>query len=181
MKQFFVALATFLTLASTVEAQTYPRSTTLSAAMTASARTATLASGTGAEAGGALWIDSEFIPIASCANAACTLVNINRTNKPVAHANGAIVTVVSAAAKPSTMLSNVAVSRVGQCSTSTSAIAATALANFQYLPIFDIETGYVYMCRHNGPVVSNLATWIWNATNALPINGTAGSIWTAWP
>ncbi len=177
MKNLLISVVVALALVGAAEAQTYPRSTTLGAALTANARTVTLASGTGVEANGALWIDSEFIPVQSCANAACTLVNVMRTQKPIAHGNAAVVTVVSAAARPNIMLTTSAAWRVGQCSTSTSSIPATALAGFQYLPIYDIDQGYVYMCRRNGTG----GTWVWNATNALAINGTAGSVWSAWP
>lgn len=177
MKQLLATFVTVLLLVASASAQTYPRSTTLGAAMTAAARTATLASGTGVEADGALWIDSEFIPIQSCANSACTLVNVARTQKPIAHGNAAVVTVISKAARPRIMLTASAAWRSGQCSTVASSLPSAALVGFDYLPIYDIDQGYVYMCRRNG----TSGTWVWNRTIADNINGTAGSVWTAWP
>lgn len=171
-------LAALLASVTTSHAQTYPRSTTLSAAITARAAIVVLASGTGVEQNGALWIDSEFIPILSCVpNTSCAQVNVMRTQKPQAHGSAAVVTVVSAAARPNIMLATSAAWRVGQCSTSTAYAPNVALAGYQFLPIYDIDQGYVYMCRRNGTG----GTWVWNATNAQNINGTVGSVWTAWP
>lgn len=159
------------------EAQTYPRSTTLAANLTANATVVSVASGTGIATNGALWIDAEFLPVTSCANAACTLVNVVRTQKAMAHASSTVVTVISSASRPNTMLAHSAAWREGQCSTSTSSLPSTALAGFQFLPIFDIDTGDVYMCRRNG----DGGAWVWNKTNSQNFNGTAGSVWTAWP
>lgn len=175
--KLLISIVAFVLLAAPVSAQTYPRSTTLAAALTSNATVVTLTSGTGVQAQGALWIDSEFIPIQSCANAACTLVNVVRTAKPMAHGNAAVVTVISSAARPNIMLTSSAAWRSGQCSTSTSSLPSTALAGYQFLPIYDIDAGWVYMCRRNGTG----GTWVWNRTIADNINGTAGSVWTAWP
>lgn len=180
MTKTVVSLIAFLLFAGTVSAQTYPNSTTLSATISASDTVIPIASGTGVAANGALWIDSEFIPInvsAPCANTACTRVNVTRVAKPQPHGSGTVVTVVSAAARPNIMLASSAAWRVGVCSTSTSGSPSTALANYQFLPIFDIDTGWVYMCRRNG----TSGAWVWNATNALAMNGTTPSVWTAWP
>lgn len=178
MKKLILVLVALTLSVAPVSAQTYPRSTTLSANITATATNITIASGTGVAANGALWIDAEMIRVVACNNVACTNVNVNRTSgKPMAHASSAIVTVLSAAAVPNTMLPNSAAYRVGQCSTSTSSAASTALAGFQFLPIFDVDQGYVYMCRRNG----TSGAWVWNRTIAQNINGTAGSEWTAWP
>ncbi len=180
MKKLILTLTLVVLSVCVSEAQTYPRSTTLAANLTANAQVVSVASGTGIQANGALWIDSEFMPINvsnPCANAACTLVNVTRTQKAVAHANAAVVTVISAAARPNIMLTQSAAWRVGQCSTSTSSTPSTALAGYSFLPIYDIDTGWVYMCRRNG----TSGAWVWNATNALAMNGTAGSVWTAWP
>lgn len=177
MKRLLFSLVTLGLSVVAASAQTYPNSTTLSANLTASGTVVSLASGTGVAANGALWIDAEMLPITSCANAGCTRVNVTRVAKPLAHASGEVVTVISASARPQTMLPTSAAWRQGQCSTSTSSLPATALAGYQFLPIFDIDTGNVYMCRRNG----TNGSWVWNRLNAQNINGTAGSVWTAWP
>lgn len=183
MKKTLVSLIAILLLcAASVSAQTYPRATTLSANITASTTVIPIASGTGVEANGALWIETEMIPITSCANAACTRVNVIRSLKPMAHGSGENVLVVSAAARPNIMLAASAAYRVGQCSTSSgqslaAMSASTALTAYQFLPIFDIDNGFVYMCRRNGTG----GLWVWNRTIAQNINGTAASLWIAWP
>lgn len=181
MKKILISLIALLILSAVpASAQTYPKSTTLSASITAQAKVITLGSGTGVEKNGALWIDVEFIPIQSCANSTCTIVNVMRPNKPQAHGKGTVVTAVTAAARPNVMRAALP-PLVGQCSTSTSMVPATALANIQYLPLFDIDTGYVYDCRRNGPGAAGAGTWVWNGTFAQNINGTSGSVPTAWP
>jgi hypothetical protein len=177
MKTILVSLSLILTLSGTAFAQTYPNATTLSAAITSTQTQIVLASGTGVQAGGALYIDMEYIPIVSCAVTACTTVNVQRMTRPAAHGSASIVLVIAKAARPVIMLTHDGARRGGSCSTSTSSVAATALANFSYLPIIDIDTGDIYMCRHNGASGS----WVWNKTNYQTINGTAGSVPIAWP
>jgi hypothetical protein len=171
---FVLALALALLSAVPVSAQTYPGDTTLSANLAANGTVVSLASGTGVQANGALWVDGEMLPINAstpCANASCTRVNVMRTQKPQAHASGAVVAVISAAARPNIMLASSAAYRLGQCSTSTSSAISVALAGYQYLPIFDIDQGWVYNCRRNG----TSGAWVWNRTIAQNVNGTAGS------
>lgn len=186
MKTLISVLAVLLTLASVpVAAQTYPNSTTLSASITSTDTVVPLAGATGVAAGGALLIDAEFMPIVGCANAACTRANVRRVTRPVAHSSATVVTVVSAAARAITMLPTAGAFRIGQCSTTTAAAstlagtsrAQTALAGFQYLPFFDIDTGDQYMCRQNGAS----GAWVWNRTSPQNINGTAASVPAAWP
>ena len=178
MKRILIVLVALVTLSAVpVSAQTYLRTTTLTNAITATQTQFILASGTGVAAGGGLYIDHEFIPILSCAVAACTTVNVARSQKPNAHGAAAVVYVASVAAKPFTILTHMGAQRAGVCSTSTSGSPATALAGIQYLPIIDIDTGDQYNCRRNG----TNGTWVWNVTNVLNVNGTAGSSPTAWP
>lgn len=178
MKKILVALVVTLGLLAvapvTVTAQTYLRTTTLSTSITSTQTTFAVASATGVAAGGALFVDAEFMPISAVSGTSVTVV---RAQRPIAHAASAVVIVASAAAKAYTMLTHSAAYRIGQCSTSTSVVAATALAGFSYLPIIDIDTGDMYMCRHNGVGGS----WVWNRTNVQNINGTAGSVPTSWP
>lgn len=177
MKTFITLLVALILSAAPALAQTYPTMTTLAANATATQTTLTLTAGTGVAARGGLFIDAEFIPIVSCANAACTLVNVSRTTKPAAHSTSAVVFVVSAAAKANIMLTHEGAFRVGQCSTSTSMVPATALAAYQFLPIIDIDTGDIYQCRKVGAGSS----WVWVRTNVQNFNGEAGSVPTTWP
>lgn len=177
MKKTLITLISALALSQAAFAQTYTTMTTLSAAVTVSDRQIRLASGTNVQAGGALFVDWEYMDVQSCANSACTIVNVNRTQKPAAHASAANVFVATQAMKPNVMLSHDGARRAGQCSTSTSSTPATALAAYQYLPIIDIDTGDVYNCRRNGLS----GTWVWNRTNVQTFNGEAGSVPTAWP
>lgn len=182
MKKILIATIALLTLWSVpASAQTYPKSTTLSTSITSTDRVITLASGTGVEKNGALWIDVEMMPIQSCVTSACTQVNVVRTMKPMAHGTGTVVTVVTAAGKPNVFRDNLP-PLVGQCSTSTSMVPATALGGiYQFLPYIDMDTGWVYNCRRNGPGAAGAGTWVWNAVHPQNLNGTAGSVPTAWP
>lgn len=175
MTKILVTLVALLTFAAVpVSAQTYLTTTTLSNSITATQTQFTLASGTNAARNGGLYVDHEFIPIASCQNATCTIVNVVRANKPQAHAASAQVFVATVALKPLTMIDTAGGVRLaGQCSTSTSGARATALAAIPALPIIDIVTGDVYDCRRNGVGGS----WVWNIINSQAYNGEAGSTW----
>lgn len=178
MKKLISVLAILFSLAAaSVSAQTYPNSTTLSASITSTDTVLRVASATGVVAGAGLLIDAEYMPVVSCANSACTAVNVRRVTRPMAHASATVVTIVSPAARALTMLPTEGAFRVGQCSTSTSGAPATALAGFQFLPIFDIDTGDQYYCRRNGAS----GAWVWNRTSPQNINGTAASVPAAWP
>lgn len=177
MKTVLAVLSLILASVLPLAAQTYPTMTTLSANITATQTTIQLASGTGVAARGALYIDAEYMDIIGCANAGCTLVNVNRMQKPAAHGASAVVFVVSQAAKANIMLASAGAFRVGLCSTSTSSTPSVALADYQYLPIIDIDYGWVYNCRRNGTG----GTWVWNRTNVQTMNAEAGSVPTAWP
>ncbi len=178
----FVACLALLVPLSVVSAsaQTYPNSTTLSASITATQTQIRLASGTGVARGGAVFIDQEYMDVQSCTTTACTTVNVTRVKKQAAHGSGAKVTVVSVAGKPQSMLTHNAAFRAGQCSTSTSSVATTALVptltGLTYLPIIDIDTGDFYFCRR-----TTGGRWEWVVTNVQGYNALDGSIWTAWP
>lgn len=173
MKKILLALTLLIFAAGPVSAQQYVTTTTLSGAITSSATQLTLASGTNVQAGGALYIDQEFIPITSCQNASCTIVNVARTNKPAAHVSSQQVFVATVALKPLIMLTHSAAFRVGQCSTSTSSVRSTALANIVALPIIDIDQATVYDCRKNGTG----GTWVWNAILLYKVNSVDASTW----
>lgn len=167
-----IALGTFWS--APVEAQTYLRNTTLSANITATQTQFMIASATGVEVGGALFVDHELMVIQAVSG---TTVTVLRTQKPQAHSSGAVVYVATKAQRATNFLSHDGARRMGQCSTSTSVVPATALANLGTLPIIDVDTGDIYMCRKNGASGS----WVWNVTNVQALNGEAGSTPTTFP
>lgn len=167
-----VALATIWS--APVEAQTYLRNTTLSANITATQTQFAIASATGVEVGGVLFVDHEPMPIQAVSG---TTVTVLRTQKPLAHASGAVVYVGTKAQRATNFLVHSAARRMGQCSTSTSVVPQTALTALGTLPIIDVDTGDVYMCRKNGASGS----WVWNVTNVQSLNGEAGSTPTVFP
>lgn len=174
MKKTLIALVALLTLAAVpVSAQTYLTSTTLNGSITATQTQIRVASATNVQANGGFYIDHEFMPVVSVSG---TLVTVVRNQRPTAHGSGAVVLIASAANRAFTMLTTNGAQRAGQCSTSTSSSAATALAGINYLPIIDIDTGNVYNCRR---VTGGL--WLWTYTNVQGLNALDGSVPTAWP
>ena len=180
MKKTLIVLVSVLTLtAASAFAQTYPNSTTLSAAITATQTSFRVVSATGVAADGGLIIDNEYMGVVSVSG---TLVTVTRVNRPAIHGSGTAVTVFSAAARAQSLLSGGAAEplRSGQCSASTSSSAATALApsltGVSYLPIVNIVTGDFYMCRR---VTGGL--WKWVKLNTQGFNSIDGSVWVAWP
>lgn len=171
-----IAIAILLgTLAAVdVQAQDYLSNTTLSANITATQTVFAVASATDIEAGGGLYVDHEYMPVISVSG---TTVTVARTHRPARHSASAVVYVATRAQRPFTMLTHDGARRSGQCSTSTSNQPSTALAEYRYLPIIDIDTGNFYGCRRNGAG----GTWVWNVTNVQALNGEAGSVPTAWP
>lgn len=175
MKKIIFVLAFILSFAAVeVQAQTYLTNTTLSAAITATQTTLTVASATNIAAGGALFIDHEVLEVVSVSG---TTITVSRTQRPAAHASSAVVYVATVAQRPFVMLSHNGARRMGQCSTSTSSTPSVALASIRFLPIIDIDTGDFYNCRRNGAS----GTWVWNVTNVQTVNAEAGSVPTAWP
>lgn len=175
MKKILFALAVIFLYAAPVAAQNYLTNTTLSASINSSQTTFTVASATDVEAGGALFIDHEYMDVVSVSG---TRVTVSRTQKPAAHASGAVVYITTRAEKPLAMLTHNGARRMGICSTSSSVIASTALATVTggILPIIDIDTGDLYGCRRGAN-----SAWLWVITNAQTYNGEAGSVPTTWP
>lgn len=174
MKKILFALVAVAFLAVPASAQTYLTDTTLSAAITATQTQFTVASATDIEAGGALYIDHEYMDVVSVSG---TRVTVSRTQRPTAHVSGSVVYVATRAQKPRVMLPHDGARRAGTCSTSTSYVASTALATVSggILPIIDIDTGNIYGCRRVGD------GWQWVYTNVQDLNGAAGSTPTVWP
>ena len=176
MKTFLSLLVTVLLFAAVpVSAQTYLTDTTLSASITSTQTQFRVASATDIAAGGALYIDHELMDVTAVSG---TLITVSRTWRPAAHASGAGVTIATFAQKSRVMLSHDGARRAGVCSTSTSVIAATALATVTggILPIIDIDTGDLYGCVRGAN-----SAWLWVTTNSQTVNGVAGSVPTVWP
>lgn len=180
MKRLFLTLSILILSAAPLMAQpTALSNTTLSTNINPTQTVFAVASATNIAAGGALYIDHEFMGVVSVSG---TTITVTRVNAPTYHSSGAVVYVATAAQKSIVMRPTSGVSRlVGQCSTSSSSTIATALATMvpatPYLPIIDIDTGNLYGCRRNGASGS----WVWNITNVQSLNGEAGSAPTAWP
>lgn len=170
MKKLLLILAILTLFAGPVAAQQYVTTTTLSSAVTATQTQITVASATNVQAGGAFYIDQEFIPILSVSG---TTATVSRTNRPAAHASGQQVFVATATLKPLIMLTHSAAFRVGVCSTSTSSVRSTALAGIVALPIIDIDQATVYDCRRNG----TNGAWVWNALLLYQLNAAAATTW----
>lgn len=171
MKKIILTLLVALSLAAPVSAQTFLTNTTLSSAVsTTTQRTFALTSATGVEVGGWLFVDQEPVMVTAISG---TNITVNRFARPMIHASGAIVFVLTKAQANTNLVPHSAAVRSGQCSTSTSSTNSVALAGMT-LPIIDADTGDMYNCRRNGTG----GTWVWNVTNVVGFNG-AGSIPTA--
>lgn len=176
MKTFISLLVAVLLFAAVpVSAQTYLTDTTLSASITSTQTQFRVASATDIAVGGALYIDHEYLDVTAVSG---TLITTSRTQRPAAHASGAVVTIATLAQKPRVMLSHDGARRAGVCSTSASVIATTALATVTggILPLIDIDTGDFYACVRGAN-----SAWLWVTTNAQTVNGVAGSVPTTWP
>ena len=172
MKTRILILVALVTLAAVpVSAQTFLTNTTLSSAVSSTSQDRwVVASATGMEVGGSLYVDQELVTIRAISG---TTISVNRFQKPMLHASGAVVFIATKAQAVSNFLTCSAALRSGACSFSTSYANPTALAGLT-LPIVDTDTGDMYNCRRNGTG----GTWVWNVTNVVGFNG-AGSIPTA--
>lgn len=171
MKRLILTLIVALSLAAPVSAQTFLTNTTLSSAVTTTDETRwVVASATGIEVGGQLFVDTELVTVRAISG---TTITVNRFGRPGPHASGAVVFVATKAQAQTNFLPTSAARRSGVCSYSTVSFNATALAGMT-LPIVDTDTGDMYGCRRNGTG----GTWVWNITNVVGING-AGSVPTA--
>lgn len=162
MKRLTLVLVALLALTSPALAQTYLSGTTLSSSITATQTQFAVASATGVQAGGALYVDHEFMDVVSVSG---TTVTVNRAQRPQIHASGASVIVATAAQKAYVMRPTI--NLAGYC----------VLTDWTYLPLVDITTGNIYSCRYNA---SGATTRSWMVNNSLPLNGILGSVPTAW-
>lgn len=166
MKKLILILVALVALAAVpASAQTFLTNTTLSSAVTStSQRTFVVASATGIEVGGQLFIDQELVTVTAISG---TTITVNRFQRPALHAASAVVFVATKAQSITNFLPTSAARRAGACSFSTSSTNGTALAGMT-LPIVDTDTGDMYGCRRNGASGS----WVWNVTNVQAFNGT---------
>lgn len=165
MKKLILSLLVALSLAVPVSAQTFLTNTTLSASVTTTTeRVFSVASATGIEVGGQLYVDNELVTVTAISG---TNITVNRFQRPMLHASGAVVFVATKAQAATNFLPNSSAVRSGACSFSTSSTNATALAGM-VLPIVNTDTGDMYGCRRNGASGS----WVWNVTNVVSFNGT---------
>lgn len=131
MRTLFRALALILALAlpASLSAQTALSETTTAAAVTASATTVQVASATGAVAGGGLYVDREYMRIAS-SYVSGTTIPVLRVGKAVPHASGVPVYLAPAVAF-------ITEDRDGSC----------VAASERYLPQVNVRNGAIWDCN----------------------------------
>jgi hypothetical protein len=132
-------------------AQTYLTSTTNSAAITSTQTTFAVASATGIAAGGALYVDREWMPVRSVSGVNITVLRGQAGT--VANAHGASRTVV--------IIPVAAVALVPQRvePAGSTGLGTCTVANHRFLPYINLTNGNLWLC---------LAS-VWKATNATPI------------
>lgn len=156
MKRILITLVALLTLAVVpASAQTYLSTTTLSAAVTASQNSVTVASASGIVAGGKLYIDHELLNVTAVSG---TTISVFRPQGPTAHNSAAVVIVIPVAAQPSALVTTDP--RAGACTPS----------SYSFLPIINTDTGNVWLCWAQGSSGPN-ASRLWHATNTASLNG----------
>lgn len=167
MKRIVMGLLLALTLVSVpVSAQTYLTSTTNSAAMSASATTFAVASASGIAVGGGLYINREYMSVRAVSGTNVTVQRGQAGTTANAHGASQTVIIIPAAAVPTVITSTdpSPVNGVGTCSA----------AQHQYLPIINVATGNVWLCRY----VSAASAIVWAATNQTLI--TYNSLLLSW-
>lgn len=164
MKRIVVGLIAVLTLwAVPVSAQTYLTSTTNSAAINASQTTLVVASATGIAAGGALYINREYMSVRGVSGTTITVVRGQAGTVANSHGASQTTIIIPAAAIPTviTAVDPAPINGVGACTA----------ANFQYLPIINVGNGNLWLCRYTAAAQSFTR---WAATNEALI--TYGSL-----
>lgn len=160
MKRILITLVALLTFAAVpTSAQTYLTSTTLSAAVTsASADTVTVASATTAAAGGMIYVDREAMSIISVSGTSLRVARGQQGTTAATHASGATVIIAPVAALRG------ALAAFGQ---SDPPYGTCTPGNHAYLPIVNVVTGNVWLCRY----VGTMTVRTWAATNIVMVNG----------
>lgn len=159
MRRIVVGLVLALfSLVSPAFAQTYLTSTTNSAAISASQTTFAVASATGIAAGGALYINREYMPVRSVSGTNITVQRGQAGTVANAHGASQTVIIIPAAAVPTvvTSVDPTPVDGVGTCT----------LTEHQYLPVINVSNGNVWLCRYTA---ANQSARRWAATNEVLI------------
>lgn len=153
-----VGLLVALFLSAPASAQTYLTSTTTTAAVNSSQTTIPLTSATGVAAGGALYINREYMPVRSVSGLNATVTRGQAGTIANAHGSGQTVIIIPAAAVPTVVTSTdpTPINGVGSCS----------VANHQYLPIINVTNGNVWLCRYTAAAQTFTR---WAATNEVLI------------
>lgn len=156
MKRITMALIAVLALSAPAWAQTYLTSTTNSAAMNASQSTVIVASATGIAAGGALYVNREYMTVRSVSGTTITVARGQAGTVANAHGASQTVIIIPAAAVPTvvTSVDPAPVAGVGSCT----------LTDYQYLPIINVTNGNVWLCRYTAAAQSFRR---WAATNEV--------------
>lgn len=151
MKRIYAGLLVALLWSVPVAAQTYLTSTTLSNAIDATQTSFAIASATGVAAGGALYFDREYVTVRSVSG---TTVTVNRGQAGTvanSHTASRTVIVIPAAAIPTVITDRAPAQNAG--------VGGCSITAYRFLPIIQVTTGDVWLCRW----VSNVR--VWAATN----------------
>lgn len=151
-----LVLALFLSVPAS--AQTYLTSTTNSAAISASQTTVAVASASGIAAGGALYIDREWMSVRS----------VSGTNITVQRGVGGTVANAHGASRTAIIIPAAAVSLVAQSvdPAGSAGVGTCSASSYQYLPLINVVNGNVWLCRYTAAAQS---AKVWAATNSAPI------------
>ncbi len=148
-------LAVALFLSVPVSAQTYLTSTTNTNAVTASQTTWVVGSNTGMAVGGALYVNREYVTITAVTGTTGVTVRRGQVGT-VANAHGASQTViiipVAAVPTVTTNIDPTPIDGVGTCT----------LTAHQYLPIINVISGNIWLCRYTAAAQTSR---VWAATN----------------
>lgn len=158
MKRIVIGLIVALLGAVPVSAQTYLTSTTNSAAISASATTFVVASASGIAAGGALYINREYMTVRAVSGTTITVTRGQAGTVANSHGASQTVIIIPAAAIPTVVAQ---VEPAG-----TAGMGACDITAFQYQPIINVANGNVWLCRYTGATQSFRR---WAATNEVLI------------
>ena len=139
-------------------AQTYLTSTTNSAAINSTQTSFGVASASGIAAGGALYVNREYMTVRSVSGTTITVAR--GQSGTVANAHGASQTVIisPAAAIPTVVSANDPAQTFG--------MGTCTLTAHQYLPIINVTTGNVWLCRY---MAAADTVRRWAGTNNAPL------------
>lgn len=155
MKRIVLGLIVAVSLVAVpVSAQTYLTSTTLSSAVTASQGTVIVASASGIAAGGALYVDREFMLVRSVSGTTITVARGQMGTPGNAHGASRTVIIFPAAA--------IATAAVTTDPSPVNGVGTCTLTEHRYQPIINVLNGNVWLCRYTAAAQSSR---VWAATN----------------